>query len=171
MRQFCSGIEMNSINWLNSIKWTTQRMWLLIYLEINLKTVKKLLFALKELRLFCIRLALKIVRIKSSTSNPFQRRKLSIQPDVVSGIIFYSDYLSQMISSLPLICCFLLLCRPLGDSFVAGFFYAYLRNEPIHRCIAKGAEVARQKITSIGANFAQSKNSNSIWFINHVLVY
>lgn len=70
--------------------------------------------------------------------------------------------MNQLISSLPLICCFLPLCRPLGDSFVAGFFYAYLRNEPIRCCIAKGAEVARQKITSIGANFAKSTNSNSI---------
>lgn len=39
-----------------------------------------------------------------------------------------------------------------GDAFVAGFFYAFLRNQAIDRCITKGAEVARKKITSVGAN-------------------
>lgn len=48
-----------------------------------------------------------------------------------------------------------------GDSFVAGFFYAFLRHEPIERCIAKGAEVARKKITSIGANFQNSTNHSN----------
>ena len=37
-----------------------------------------------------------------------------------------------------------------GDAFVAGFFYAFLRNKSTVNCISKGVEVARKKLTSIG---------------------
>lgn len=37
-----------------------------------------------------------------------------------------------------------------GDAFVAGFFYAFLRNETIKACIAKGTEIAMEKLTSVG---------------------
>lgn len=40
-----------------------------------------------------------------------------------------------------------------GDAFVAGFFYAFLRNEPTVKCVAKGVEVAQKKITSVGSTF------------------
>lgn len=42
-----------------------------------------------------------------------------------------------------------------GDAFVAGFFYAYLRNEPIERCVGNGVEVALKKITSVGGTFSK----------------
>lgn len=37
-----------------------------------------------------------------------------------------------------------------GDAFVAGFFFAFLRNESIERCVSKGVEVALKKMTSVG---------------------
>lgn len=42
-----------------------------------------------------------------------------------------------------------------GDAFVAGFFSAFLRNEPTINCIAKGVEVALKKLTSIGGTFSK----------------
>lgn len=42
-----------------------------------------------------------------------------------------------------------------GDAFVAGFFYSYLRNEPVERCVGNGVEVALKKITSIGGTFSK----------------
>lgn len=44
-----------------------------------------------------------------------------------------------------------------GDAFVAGFFYAFLRNESIERCVSKGVEVALRKITLVGGNFSNSQ--------------
>lgn len=40
-----------------------------------------------------------------------------------------------------------------GDAFVAGFFYAFLRNESTVNCVSKGVEVALKKLTSIGGTF------------------
>lgn len=42
-----------------------------------------------------------------------------------------------------------------GDAFVAGFFYAFLRNKAIVDCVAKGVETALIKITSIGGTFSK----------------
>lgn len=42
-----------------------------------------------------------------------------------------------------------------GDAFVAGFFYAFLRNETTASCVAKGVEVALKKITSVGSTFSK----------------
>ncbi|XP_055302671.1 adenosine kinase [Sitodiplosis mosellana] len=42
-----------------------------------------------------------------------------------------------------------------GDAFVAGFFYAYLRNKSIVNCVAKGVEVALKKITSVGGTITR----------------
>lgn len=41
-----------------------------------------------------------------------------------------------------------------GDAFVAGFFAAFLRNDPIVNCVAKGVEVALKKLTSVGGTFS-----------------
>lgn len=41
-----------------------------------------------------------------------------------------------------------------GDSFVAGFFYAYLRNEPLADCVRFGIETAAKKIRVIGAKLS-----------------
>lgn len=38
-----------------------------------------------------------------------------------------------------------------GDSFVAGFFFAYFRNETISDCVRFGIEIASKKIRAIGA--------------------
>lgn len=42
-----------------------------------------------------------------------------------------------------------------GDAFVAGFFYAFLRNKAIVDCVANGVEIALKKITSIGGTFTK----------------
>lgn len=42
-----------------------------------------------------------------------------------------------------------------GDAFVAGFFYAFMRNEPTENCVAKGVEIAQRKITSIGGTLSK----------------
>lgn len=42
-----------------------------------------------------------------------------------------------------------------GDAFVAGFFYAYLRQEPIERCIDNGVKVALKKLTSVGGTLSK----------------
>lgn len=42
-----------------------------------------------------------------------------------------------------------------GDAFVAGFFYAFLRNESIEQCVSKGVEVALKKITSVGGTLSK----------------
>lgn len=41
-----------------------------------------------------------------------------------------------------------------GDSFVAGFFYAFIRDESIEQCVGKGIEVALKKLTSVGGTFS-----------------
>lgn len=41
-----------------------------------------------------------------------------------------------------------------GDAFVAGFFYAFLRNESIERCVSNGVKVAMKKITSVGGTLS-----------------
>lgn len=40
-----------------------------------------------------------------------------------------------------------------GDAFVAGFFYAFLRNQSIANCIANGVDIALKKLTSVGGTF------------------
>lgn len=42
-----------------------------------------------------------------------------------------------------------------GDAFVAGFFYAYLRQESIERCVDNGVKVALKKLTSVGGTFSK----------------
>lgn len=42
-----------------------------------------------------------------------------------------------------------------GDAFVAGFFYAYLRQESIERCVANGVQVALKKLTSVGGTISK----------------
>lgn len=42
-----------------------------------------------------------------------------------------------------------------GDAFVAGFFHAFLKNETVERCVAKGVEVALKKITSVGSTYSK----------------
>ncbi|XP_031618930.1 adenosine kinase [Contarinia nasturtii] len=44
-----------------------------------------------------------------------------------------------------------------GDAFVAGFFYAFLKNESTPNCVAKGVDVAQRKLTSIGGTLSDSK--------------
>lgn len=39
-----------------------------------------------------------------------------------------------------------------GDAFVAGFFHAFLRNEPIKDCASFGMEVAVKKLKNVGAH-------------------
>lgn len=39
-----------------------------------------------------------------------------------------------------------------GDAFVAGFFYAFLKNDPIKDCANFGMEVAVRKLKKIGAH-------------------
>lgn len=45
-----------------------------------------------------------------------------------------------------------------GDAFVAGFLFAYLRGEPIGKCVAKGVEVASSKIVYIGGSLIPTRN-------------
>lgn len=42
-----------------------------------------------------------------------------------------------------------------GDAFTAGFFYAYLRQESVERCVDEGVKVASKKLTSVGGTFAK----------------
>lgn len=42
-----------------------------------------------------------------------------------------------------------------GDAFVAGFFYSYLRQESIERCVGNGVKVALKKLTSVGGTFSK----------------
>lgn len=42
-----------------------------------------------------------------------------------------------------------------GDAFVAGFFYAYLRNQPIECCVSNGVAAALKKISSVGGTFSK----------------
>lgn len=42
-----------------------------------------------------------------------------------------------------------------GDAFVAGFFYAYLRDQSIEQCVSNGVNVALMKITSVGGTFSK----------------
>lgn len=41
-----------------------------------------------------------------------------------------------------------------GDAFVAGFFYAYLRQESIEQCVGNGVQVALKKLTSVGGTIS-----------------
>lgn len=43
-----------------------------------------------------------------------------------------------------------------GDSFVAGFFFKYLRGFTISSCVKFGSETAARKITMIGANLPEA---------------